>query len=348
MIKIINELKNHINKYLDITPLELKALLLNTNATAQCLELNADNDMNSLEIVGNTIREASSLLPSVGIALTMHNHILLVCQKYPDIFIDNEKILKDILDSKVLLASAFAEAIPGANIFSPSVQIFSQHDQFFVSGSKKPCTLASIADYYAISVKDLDASEKMKLLLINQDAKNIEITPFCQLGLLTECDNQEVIFNNTEVAASLISKYQDVELVPVLSYGLSLFNYFAANAYSGVLDGLIHYLPKHIREQDSIKYKITQNQYKVYGILNQMLSIAHGASQDENAIQKILALRYILEEILEQMASYILRCCGGVQAMTNPRIFEFYSIIQLFKFHPTSEFQTVSRLMRES
>lgn len=346
MIKIINELKNNINKYLDITPLELKDLLLKTNATAQCLELNAHSDIKSLEIVGNTIREASSLLPSVGIALTMHNHILLVCKKYPDIFIDNEKILKDIHESKVLLASAFAEAIPGINIFSPSVKIFSQDGRLFVSGSKKPCTLSSIADYYAISVKDLDASEKMKLLLVNRDANNIEIAPFCELNLLTECDNREVIFNNTDVTPSLVSKYQDIELLPILSYGLSLFNYFAANAYSGVLEGLINCLPKHIREQETIKYKITQNKCRIYGILNQMLSIAHSASQDDKAIQKILSLRYILEEILEQMASYILRCCGGVQVMTNPRIIEFYSIIQLFKFHPTSEFQTVSQLMK--
>ncbi|UYZ84932.1 acyl-CoA/acyl-ACP dehydrogenase [Entomomonas sp. E2T0] len=347
MTKIINELKNNINKYLDITPLELKELLLKTNATAQCLELNADNDINSLETVGNTIREASSLLPSVGIALTMHNHILLACKKYSDVFIDNEKILKGVLDSKILLASAFAEAIPGANIFSPSVQIFSQDERLLVSGSKKPCTLSSIADYYVISVKDIDACEKMKLLLIDRNTKNIEITPFSQLNLLKECDNQEVKFNNAEVTHDLVSKYQDIALLPVLSYGLSLFNYFAANAYAGALEGLINFLPQYIRQQDTIKYRITQNKYRVYGLLKQMLSIAYSSYQDENAIPKILALRYILEEILEHMASYIVRCCGGIQAMTNPKIFEFYSIIQLFKFHPTSEYQTVSQLMKD-
>ncbi|WP_051690944.1 acyl-CoA/acyl-ACP dehydrogenase [Photorhabdus australis] len=347
MTDIVEEIRKSSEKCQNLTPEGLKKLLLGSGAASQCLRLVAQSNIEGLCQVGNTIREVSSWLPSIGIALTMHNHIVLACAKFPDIFEDNNKLLNEVMASEVLVASAFAEGLPGTNIFSPSLKMHSKEGKLFVNGSKKPCSLSSIADYYVLSVSDTDNDNEMRVVLIAKSAQNINIIPFWRLKVLFESDNQEVKFSDTEVLPQLLSHYKGIEQQVVLSYGLSLFNYFAANTYSGILNGLARFIPGRVAEQQSIKYTLTQADYKINAILGQMLTVAHDAHRDENAIRNILALRYTLEKILEETASFILRCCGGIQVMTTPEIMNFYSAVQLFKFHPIGEFQMVSQIMQQ-
>lgn len=344
MTTIVEVLKNNINNYLNMSPEGLKKLLLDTNATAQCISLNAHKSIDSLKVVGDTIRETASLLPSAGVALTMHNHILLVMQRFQNIFVNNNQVLSQVAKSEVLLASAFAEAIPGGNIFSPNVQLYKQGSNVIIHGSKKPCSLSSIADYYAISASDLSKPNDLQLVLVHS-GENIKVKPFWKLSLLKDCDNQEVCFENAEVSNDFVSPYNGVALVLVLSYGLSLFNYFAANVYSGALDGLIQCISERVAGQSPVQYQIAQYSYKINTILGQMLFVANQAYEDDEAIHKVLGLRYLLEDLLETTASYALRCCGGIEVMTNSKVMEFFSIIQFFKFHPISEIQTLRQAL---
>ncbi|NHB88920.1 acyl-CoA dehydrogenase [Photorhabdus tasmaniensis] len=346
MTDIVEELRKNSGKYQHLTPDRLKRLLLDSEAASQCLRLVAQSSIEGLNQVGKTVREVSSWLPAVGIALTMHNHIVLACSKFPDLFEDNNTLLNEVMASKALVASAFAEGLPGANIFMPSLKMHSKGGKLLVNGSKKPCSLSSIADYYVLSVCDTDNGNEMRVVLVSKSAQSIKVIPFWRLGIFTESDNQEVKFSDTEISSKRLSHYKGFEQQSILSYGLSLFNYFAANTYSGVLSGLARFIPEKVAEQQSIKYTLTQADYKINVILDQMLTIAFYASQDENAVYKILALRYTLEKILEEAANFIFRCCGGIKVMTTPEIMSFYSAVQLFKFHPVGEFQMINQIMQ--
>ncbi|OWO78655.1 hypothetical protein B5C26_23465 [Photorhabdus luminescens] len=348
MTNIVEELRKNSGKYQHLIPDRLKRLLLSSEAASQCLRLAAQSSIEGLHQVGNTIREASAWLPAVGIALTMHNHIVLACSKFPDIFEDSNVLLNEVMASKALVASAFAEGLPGTNIFTPSLKMHSKEGKLFVNGSKKPCSLSSIADYYVLSVCDTDHNNEMRVVLISKSAQNLKVIPFWKLGILTESDNQEIKFLDAEVSPKRLSHYKGIEQQMVLSCGLALFNYFAANTYSGILDGLTRFIPEKVVEQQPIKYTLTQADYKINVILGQMLIIAFYASQDENAVHKILALRYTLEKILEETASFIFRCCGGIKVMTTPEIMNFYLAVQLFKFHPIGEFQMINQIMQQA
>ena len=106
--------KNDLKKYLQVH----KLLSLS-------LRIEAYKNSDQLSFLSNIIRSQAGLEPSLGIALTMHHHIVLVLAKYPEIFPNAPELLEQILHHELLIASAFAEGKAGINIFNPSSPLFS-------------------------------------------------------------------------------------------------------------------------------------------------------------------------------------------------------------------------------
>lgn len=322
--------------YRNLSPSAFKKMLLTSKATAECLQINAHENKDDLQQLARTIRSSSAWLPAVGVALTMHNHIVLACKKFPSVFKDTQIVLEYVRQSTALVASAFAEGVPGSSILDPGLHLSRKDNRIFINGSKKPCTLASIADYFVLSAKEDD---HMKLLLLTRKIHNCQIIPYWKLDILTECDNQELRLTDAEISPHDVSDFEELQQQKVISYGLCLFNYFAAHTYCGALDGLIRQLPARVAESQTVSYALAQAAIKIDVLLEQMLDITNHSAEDMSGIPRILSLRYILENVIEETARIVLRCCGGVQVMTNTDVFYFYTIVQFYKFHPVSEFQ---------
>lgn len=317
--------KNDLKHYLKINKLLSLSIIIQ-----------AHKNTDQLLCLSDTIRTQASLEPSLGIALTMHHHIVLVLAKFPDIFENAQEILKKVLNDEYLIASAFAEGKAGVNIFNPSSSIDIKDNIIRLNGSKKPCTLSSIADYYVMSTV-LNG----KLTLINLSAKQegISIQPFWNLEIFKYCDSNELVFNNVIISEHQYCHLNNDELSLCLIYGLSLFNYLVVSAYIGISDIFIKMVPESLRSLTGIKMKLIEFQKINDVLLLQMNSICSKERLFEDDLSCILNLRYLVENNLQQMKNYILDNIGGIEIMKNPIILNLNNHLEMLKYHPTGRFQ---------
>lgn len=314
----------------------LKNYLKNNKLLSLSIKSNACHDKDALQHVSAVIRACAAHEPSLGIALTMHHHIVLVLAKYPQIFNNSAQIIQAVTQRECLVASAFAEGKSGVNIFQPSSQL-EQFDQgICLNGSKKPCTLSSIADYYILST-----SLNQRLALINLPAtrQGISVLPFWNLDIFRYCDNNELQFEQVQLESDELCSLDDEQLSLCLLYGLSLFNYFALSAYIGIADRLIAYIPEKISGIDHFKIALIEYQQRNDTLLSQSLEICAKAQLLETDLNHILNLRYLVEDNLKKLVDFTLKNIGGIAVMKNPAILNLVNHLEMLKYHPTGKFQ---------
>lgn len=330
----------------EISPASLKELLLKSGASSYALKNRSHETVAALMDTGAMIRKIATTLPSAGVALCMHQHVTLACARYPRLFEENERLLREVREGGALIASAFAEGIPGRDIFAPSVTVSVDGENVMVNGTKKPCTLASIADYFIISAGQVEQKNLLTLVLIPNRHPSIQTKPFWNAGLLKACDSNEVKFNELQLNRHSLTPMGIDELQGVLAYGMATFNYFAASAYCGVLDALLAKIPPRVAAENAVARAIAEYALKIDVILRQLAKLAHDADAVEDAIPSIFGLRYTLEELIENAAQYALRSCGGVTVFSSPDALILFSMVQLYKFHPASKFQFISATLQ--
>lgn len=330
------------------TPAQLKQALLKSGAAAHAVTMSAHESIEGLTALAESVRCSARVLPAAAVALCMHHHVVLAMARYPALFDEAPSLIRAVGQGEALVASAFAEGIPGSDIFSPSVTVDDQGGGVLVQGSKKPCTLASIADYYVMSACHHGRGDTMALLLIPNRSDAIQTQAFWGLDLLRECDNQEVLFNRLSLDKHIVSAFSPEQQQGVLAYGMATFNCLAAHAYTGVLEALQACIPARVTAEPAVARILAEQGLRVQAVLTQLTSLAHQADQLEHAVPTILGLRYSLELLLEEAAQFALRSCGGVEVMRSPKALALFSTLQLYKFHPVSKFQFVSAVLQSN
>jgi alkylation response protein AidB-like acyl-CoA dehydrogenase len=330
------------------TPTQLKQALLKSGAAAHAVTTSAHDSVDALGALAESVRRSASVLPAAAVALCMHHHVVLAMARYPALFDEASSLVKAVGQGEALVASAFAEGIPGSDIFSPSVTVADHGDGVIVQGSKKPCTLASIADYYVMSACHHGRGNTMALLLIPHRGDAIRTQPFWGLDVLRECDNQQVLFDRLSLDRNSVSALSPEQQQGVLAYGMATFNCLAAHAYAGVLDALQACVPARVSAEPAVARVLAEQGLRVQAVLTQLTALAHQADQLEHAVPTILGLRYSLESLLEDAGQFALRSCGGVEVMSSPKALSLFSTLQLYKFHPVGKFQFVSALLQST
>ncbi|MDS7968134.1 acyl-CoA dehydrogenase [Acinetobacter sp. V117_2] len=314
----------------------LKEYLQNNKLLSVSLNTKANESNESLKSLSDLIRKNAALEPSLGIALTMHHHIVLVLAKYPEIFRNASQILKEVIQNEALVASAFAEGNAGVDVFNPSSEITITNDSFILNGQKKPCTLSSISDFYVLSTA-LD--NKLKLINLPSKREGISVQSFWNLDVFKYCDNQAVIFENVSLQEEELSTLQDDELSLCLIYGLSLFNYFAVSAYIGIAEELMNNIPENLSNIPNIKIRLVEFTNLNTTLLSQINNICSESILTEQSLSEVLNLRYLVEQNLDNIKSFVLQNIGGINVMKNPSILKLVNHIEMLKYHPTGKFQ---------
>lgn len=315
---------------------QLKQYLIEQQLLSLSLTLNAFQDADGLAQLSQRIRELSAIEPSIGIALTMHHHIVLVLAKYPDIFANAQCLLTRIRQQEYLIASAFAEGKAGISVFNPSSQLLEQSGQRVLVGSKKPCTLSSIADHFILSTSE---NQQLRLVSIPANQAHISQKPFWHLDIFQACDNHEVIFDHVPVEDAQYCTLDENALSTCLVYGLSLFNYLACSAYVGMADQLLSYLPSQLDSILSIRVKIIEFKHINDVLLQQMHAHCAQPQLEQNDLVNILNIRYLVEQNIQNLTQFTLQHVGGVAMMQQPDILKFANHLEMLKYHPTSKFQ---------
>lgn len=322
---------------------QLKKYLIDQQLLSVSLRHNAHQDPSALAELADCIRKLSAAEPSLGIALTMHHHIVLVLAKYPEIFANANQILGRVREREYLVASAFAEGKAGVSVFNPSSQLIDDNGQRVLVGSKKPCTLSSIADHYVLSTSE---NQQLKLVSIPANQAHISQKKFWNLDIFQACDSHEVVFDHVPVAASQYCDLDDAALSRCLIYGLSLFNYFACSSYVGMADQLLSYLPQQLQSILSIQIKMIEFKHINDQLLRQIQLHCAQAKLSEQNLASILNTRYLIEQNIQNISNFTLAHVGGIAVIQQPEILKFANHIEMLKYHPTSKFQFYQQFIK--
>ena len=282
------------------------------------------------------VREQSYLNPNLGIALTMHHHIVMVLAKYKNMFSNSLDILEKVLKKEYLVASAFSEGRSGINIFEPSSIVEEKNNLLYLSGYKRPCTLSSIADHYVLSA---GKNKSLTLLSIPSKKKNISIKSFWVSEVFKFCDNNEIAFSNVLIEKDEITSLEGDDLNTCLIYGLAQFNLLASSAYIGIADRILALFPNRLRNIQNLETKTIEYQNVNNVLLEQMTNICSSSNISESNLNSILTLRYLIEDNLKNINNFIFESSGGIDIITNPDFLILSNHLEMFKYHPTSKSQ---------
>jgi len=151
--------------------------------------------------------------PSLAVATTMHHFSaasLVVMSDQGGGF--EWMLLQAIAEGRKLLASGFGEGVSGRGMFAPTMRARRSEGQWYVSGAKKPCSLAHSMDLLTASVAiegDSGEGDGFGVALIPSEAPGIEIEPFWEADVLAGAQNEAVILTDVPVDDELVIPFGD-------------------------------------------------------------------------------------------------------------------------------------------
>lgn len=275
--------------------------------------------------------------PSIGVMLCMHYHVVAALSAFPEFFESGKLLLQDVGKENKLVASAFAEGVPGRDIFTSTVMASVDGETVVLNGSKKPCTMSSIADYYAVSIATDDG--KAGLALVKSGAEGISYKKFWPSKLLQAADSNQVIFENVRVDVSYACIADEAEIAPVLSFGLAGFNLMVNAAYTGVSSVLAEKLSADGRVSKGtyieIYGKILQSFYSSIGLSSRLSDLP----SLECTLNSVLILRFRNQKTIKEITALVNENISSYKFLSDPEVASLGAICNLMTFHPISQYQ---------
>lgn len=132
----------------------LAALFRDHGRPAFLVPARLGGDGGSLVEVAHLLRWVGARCPSLAIMMTMHHHSVAAFAGGAVDGIGGEPFLRRIAEQPSLVASAFSEGRPGADILDSTVACRPLEDgaSFEVTGRKRPCSMSHQADFAVVGV----------------------------------------------------------------------------------------------------------------------------------------------------------------------------------------------------
>ncbi|CAH9049573.1 Isobutylamine N-hydroxylase [Pseudoalteromonas holothuriae] len=295
-------------------------------------------------------RYVGSLSPSLAIMMTMHNHTTYALNRAMDSSLAiTEMVLTSVANDRLVFCSGFAEARPGANILSSSVnaQLNSSGDKFVITGSKKPCTMADFADLALVGIANPNSSdpESRGLLIVeNMNAAKIEKVPFWPSSILTATSSNELAFRGLEVSKDNVALMetgaepdktkQVIEITELV--GLSSFQVMVAASYLGAASRLAALCfeaePANSTDVSQITIELETAALALEGIAAQIDSQA----PSEELVATAIAVRTMVSQCIERANNLAVMSLGGMKYLGNEDVRYLLQVANCLNFHPLS------------
>ncbi|KAB5496529.1 acyl-CoA dehydrogenase [Serratia sp. RJAL6] len=319
-----------------LPPQQIKALIAQSQLPALIIPTRFGGLGMPLADALEIVHFIAGVCPSAALMLCMHYHVVSTVAAYPQDFPFAERLLSDIAENGKLMASAFAESTGNQDIFHTSVIASLQADGgLTISGSKKPCTMSHIADYYAVSV--ITEQGTPGIAIIAGAEKGLSRNAFWPGDVLVGTDSHEIIFNNVQVARTWTVLAEDEAFEMYLNTGLVNFNLFVGAAYTGVCQRLTSHLVPQALQAPAIGIPLlgilTQCFYSVRGLADKV--------HPENLtwlVPGVLALRYRIQTSLKEAKSIVFENIGAQRYLTNDAVHYLAKTVDLLAFHPVTRF----------
>ncbi|MDK1310222.1 acyl-CoA dehydrogenase family protein [Pseudoalteromonas ardens] len=319
-----------------MTPAQIKALISSTQLPSMIVPKEFGGLEMPMKDALEVVYSVAMICPSAALMLCMHFHVVSTISMYPNSFQFAGPLLKDISENNALVASAFAESSGNQDIFHTSVAATStEEDYIIISGSKKPCTMSHVADYFAVSI--ITAEGIPGVAIVSNGSEGLERKPFWPGDILKSTDSHEVIFNNVIVPNEWSVLAQDDSFEMYLSTGLVNFNLFIGAAYTGVCKSLVGRLNPAALQAPSIFIPVTgtlaQCRYSVCGLSHKV-----APENLEWLVPEVLSLRYQIQKSLKDVRNIVFESIGAHKYLSDDTAHYLSRTIDLLAFHPVTQF----------
>jgi alkylation response protein AidB-like acyl-CoA dehydrogenase len=157
----------------------------------------------SLPEIAQLLRWIGARCPSLSIMMTMHHHSVAAFARGNIPLPGSHPFLRRVAGERALVASAFSEGRPGADILDSTVRCTRLEGGagFRIAGVKKPCSMAHHADFVVVGVSvDLAEGEKSRgIALVDRALGGVGASPFWPADILASSDSHCLTFDGVIV-----------------------------------------------------------------------------------------------------------------------------------------------------
>jgi alkylation response protein AidB-like acyl-CoA dehydrogenase len=288
--------------------------------------------------------------PSLAIATTMHHFSVASL-----VGMDEEgtgfewMLLQGIAEGNRLLASGFAEGRSGQGVFKPSMTARAAGDEYVVSGSKRPCSLAYSMDLLTASVELVDGDgdgrgngggdPKFAVAVIASTLPGIEIEPFWKAPVLAGAQSEAVVLDEVRVDSQLVIEMgtvADGHLHNLQAKGLMWFETLMTAGYLGVAAALVDELIELEKGDASVRaLAAIEVDAAIAGIEGVCARIAAG-EKDDKMLARSLACRYGVQDSITRAVAMAVEQLGGMAFIGGPDVAYMASASRAICLHPPS------------
>ncbi|MGW8375587.1 acyl-CoA dehydrogenase family protein [Streptomyces sp. ODS28] len=290
-------------------------------------------------------RAVGSRSPSLAVGTTMH-HFSVASLAEAAAASDGMEwlLLAAIARENLLLASGFAEGDPGRGILTPSLTARVEDGKIWLSGAKKPCSLARSMDLLTASVAlpEPDGSSRLAVALVPAAAAGLTVRPFWNSPVLAGAESEEVVLEDVEVPADLVVRTEvtrDGRLDRLQTAGFVWFEALMTASYLGVASALVERVLAAPRAEASVRAEAAT---AVHGAvlalegLARTVDAAGDAAPDDRTLADALVCRYTAQHVIARVAGECAEALGGMAFVSSGDVAALHAACRALAFHPPS------------
>lgn len=289
--------------------------------------------------------------PSLAIGSTMHHFSVASLVVMSDQGGGFEwMLLQAIADGRKLLASGFGEGVSGQGMFAPTMRARRSEGQWYVSGAKKPCSLAHSMDLLTASVAiEGDSGEEggFAVALVPSDAPGLVVEPFWAADVLGGAENEAVTLTDVPVDDELVIPFGDPSNALqdyVQAAGFVWFQLLMSASYIGMASALAErVLSAHRWDTSATVSPVIELEGAFCAVEGLAREMAH-APAGPRILARSLAVRYATQDAITRAVASTVEQLGGVAFMTASEVGYFASATRALALHPPGRLRTTDAL----
>ncbi|MEV6974089.1 acyl-CoA dehydrogenase family protein [Kitasatospora sp. NPDC093806] len=286
-------------------------------------------------------RAIGSRSPSLAVATTMHHFSLaslVVLSETGNGF--EWMLLSGIVDSKLLLASGFAEGRPGSSILQPSMTARVTEQGLVVNGAKRPCSLARSMDLLTASVmvpRTDGTGEQLAVVLIPATDPGLSVAPFWGSFALAGAESDQVTVVDAVVPEDLVVRTDVPEgevLDDIQTTGFVWFELLMTASYLGAASALVE------RVLASGKVPANERIRLVTELEAAMAAVENVARQTgaercaPDLLVDSLHVRYAAQDAIARVVPRAVELLGGLNFMSSGDVGYLAAAVNGLGLHP--------------
>jgi alkylation response protein AidB-like acyl-CoA dehydrogenase len=296
-------------------------------------------------------RAIGSRAPSLAVATTMHHFstaTLLELWK-------REKrlewmLLQAIAEQRLLLASGFAEGIPGRGVLRPTMLGRREDGKVVVSGVKKPCSLARSMDILTASVviEDNQAAGEGELAvaLVSARLPGVQVSPFWGTSVLAGAQSEAVTLEDVAVEEDLVVSLGSAaipELDNLQTVGFLWFELLICASYTGVASALVERLLMSPGGDPAARVAAAGELEAAMSALEGITgAMGEQIAVEEHLLVRALLCRYAAQDAINRAVAIAVEQLGGMAFVGSDEVAYLASASRALAFHPPSRARAAS------